>query len=62
MRMKRSIITAEFRDGGIYFSLRLPGVDWSKKVGLSAMGAEFGLIIRNGMEVQVSKLIWYIGT
>ena len=55
MRIKRSIITAEFIDGGIYFALKLPGIEWSKKVGLSAIGAGFGLTIRNEMEVQVGK-------
>ncbi|KAK3094096.1 hypothetical protein FSP39_024081 [Pinctada imbricata] len=59
VRLKRSIITAEFKDGGIYFSIQLPGIDWNKRVGISAVGAGFGLTIRNGMEVDVKPLQGY---
>ncbi|KAK3093639.1 hypothetical protein FSP39_018327 [Pinctada imbricata] len=56
VRLKRSIIAAEFKDGGIYFAIKLPGIEWKKTIGLSAIGAGFGLTVKNGIEIDVRPL------
>lgn len=56
MRVKRGILDVEFKDG-IFFSLKLPGIQWTKELGNSALGAAFGIILNNELEVEISKLI-----
>ena len=51
--MKRGILDAKFVDG-IYLSLKLPGIQWTKQFGVPAMGASFGIILTNEMELEIS--------
>lgn len=55
MRVKRGILDVEFKDG-IFFSLKLPGIQWTKELGNSALGAAFGIVLNNELEVEISKL------
>ena len=56
MRIKRGIFEASF-DNGIHFAIRVPGVDWVKTIGTDALGASFGLVIRNELELELSMFI-----
>ncbi|KAI8514390.1 hypothetical protein Bbelb_087140 [Branchiostoma belcheri] len=49
-RLKRGIFD------GIKFKLQLPGYEWNKQVGSSKIGANFGLTIRNIMDLDIAPL------
>lgn len=55
MRVRRGILDVELTDG-LFFALKLPGVQWTKHVGNEALGAAFGIILTNELEVEISKL------
>ena len=42
---------------GIEFKLSVPSVDWQKKVGTKALGASFGVILENYLDLKIGKLI-----
>ncbi|CAH1794765.1 unnamed protein product [Owenia fusiformis] len=52
-RNKRS---AEWLFRGIDFKVELPGIDWRAQVGTDDIGAKFGLVIRNLMDLQIQPL------
>jgi hypothetical protein len=54
MRIKRGILDVKFKDG-FFFALRLPGVQWSKQMGNSALGSAIGLTLTNEFEIEISK-------
>lgn len=54
MRVRRGILDVELTDG-LFFALKLPGVQWTKHVGNEALGAAFGIILTNELEVEISK-------
>lgn len=56
VRKKRGILDAKFVDG-IYLSLKLPGIQWTKHFGVPAMGASFGIILTNEMELEISMYL-----
>ena len=47
---KRGILSFEFK-----FKLEAPGVDWQKKIGSSAIGASFGIIMENLLDLRLSE-------
>lgn len=51
--MKRGIIQDIL--AALSFKVEVPGIDWSKEIGTKDIGAGFGLVIRNKMELQLSK-------
>ena len=53
MRLKRGI-TLSLEDG-LFFQIFLPGIEWEKVVGNAALGMSFGLVVRNQMELELSK-------
>ncbi|XP_021370398.1 uncharacterized protein LOC110461300 [Mizuhopecten yessoensis] len=57
LRLRRSVVTysASLKDG-IYFGISLPGINWKKVIGNSAIGAEFGIILRNNLELELKFL------
>ncbi|XP_078695732.1 uncharacterized protein LOC144924477 [Branchiostoma floridae x Branchiostoma belcheri] len=38
---------------GIQFEMKLPGVDWKRKIGTDSIGAEFGLIMKNKFDLDI---------
>ncbi|XP_053390116.1 uncharacterized protein LOC128553035, partial [Mercenaria mercenaria] len=48
---KRSILDAE-----LAFRLEAPGVDWRKQIGSSSIGASFGLIMENLLDLKMSLI------
>ncbi|KAK3083736.1 hypothetical protein FSP39_002337 [Pinctada imbricata] len=58
MRLRRDIFEASFdlKNLAIHFAIRVPGIDWQKTIGTDAIGAGFGLVIRNQMELELSPL------
>lgn len=55
MRTKRGILDVDLKDG-FFFSLKLPGIQWTKQVGNDAFGAAFGISLTNELEIEISKL------
>ena len=58
-RVKRSlydIVSKSWK--GFNFHLQTPSVDWVKHVGGSMLGASMGVIVRNILDLRVSKC-WY---
>lgn len=55
MRTKRGILDVDLKDG-FFFSLKLPGIQWTKQVGNDALGAAFGISLTNELEIEISKL------
>ncbi|XP_062572081.1 uncharacterized protein LOC134234050 [Saccostrea cucullata] len=55
MRVKRGILDVKFKDG-FFFAMRLPGIQWSKQMGNSALGAGIGLILTNELEIEIKPL------
>ena len=54
-RMKRSLSSVIARIWqGFHFKLASPSVDWRKAVGGSAVGASFGLVIKNMLDILIS--------
>ena len=43
---------------GFEFELKSPSKFWQKKIGSKNVGASFGLIIKNQMELKIGKLIF----
>ena len=41
---------------GIEFKLSTPSVDWQKKTGTRALGASFGVILENYLDIKIGKL------
>ena len=54
MRVRRGILDVELKDG-LFIALKLPGIQWTKHVGNHALGAAFGIILTNELEVEISK-------
>ena len=55
-RIKRSLSSVIARIWqGFHFNLASPSVDWRKAVGGSAVGASFGLVIKNMLDILISK-------
>ncbi|XP_069118468.1 uncharacterized protein [Argopecten irradians] len=57
LRLRRGVISysASLEDG-LYFSIVLPGIHWQKVIGNSAIGAEFGITLRNNLELELKYL------
>ncbi|XP_061168901.1 uncharacterized protein LOC133178169 [Saccostrea echinata] len=55
MRVKRGILDVKFKDG-FFFAMRLPGIQWNKQMGNSALGAGIGLILTNELEIEIKPL------
>lgn len=55
MRVKRGILDVDLKDG-LFLSLKLPGVQWTKQLGNDALGAAFGISLTNELEIEISKL------
>ena len=45
---------------GFHFDLKTPSVDWQKKIGGSALGASFGLVLKNSIDIAIG-MYNYIG-
>ncbi|XP_061188852.1 uncharacterized protein LOC133197029 [Saccostrea echinata] len=56
MRIKRGILKVQAGIDGFLFSLKLPGVQWSKQLGNSSLGATFGLELRNELRLEIKPL------
>ncbi|XP_062588035.1 uncharacterized protein LOC134249704 [Saccostrea cucullata] len=59
MRIKRGILKLQAGIDGFLFSLKLPGVQWSKQLGKSSLGATFGLELRNELRLEIKPLSAY---
>ena len=56
VRIKRGIIDTIKRIWkGFHWKLETPSMDWSKAIGGSKLGASFGLIIKNFLEIDISE-------
>ncbi|XP_033731541.1 uncharacterized protein LOC117321184 [Pecten maximus] len=57
LRLRRGVVTysASLKDG-LYFGIVLPGIHWQKVIGNSAIGAEFGITLRNNLELELKFL------
>lgn len=55
MRVKRGILDVDLKDG-LFLSLKLRGVQWTKQLGNDALGAAFGISLTNELEIEISKL------
>ncbi|XP_035668224.1 uncharacterized protein LOC118410558 isoform X2 [Branchiostoma floridae] len=51
VRQRRGLLEAISR--GIQFHLKLPGIDWQKRIGTSNIGAEFGLVVKNELDLDI---------
>ena len=40
---------------GIEYKLKVPGFEWEKTIGTEDVGASMGLIIRNILDIKLSK-------
>ena len=40
---------------GLEFQLSTPSVDWRKKVGTTALGASFGVIMENYLDLKIGR-------
>ena len=47
---KRGIFDLELK-----FKLEAPGVDWQKKIGSESIGASFGIIMENLMDLRIGE-------
>lgn len=56
MRVKRGFLDKEFKDGFL-LSIKLPGMQWTKGLGNEAIGAAFGIVVSNELEIEISKLL-----
>lgn len=56
MRVKRGFLDKEFKDGFL-LSIKLPGTQWTKELGNEALGAAFGIVVSNELEIEISKLL-----
>lgn len=56
IRVKRGFLDKEFKDGFL-LSIKLPGTQWTKELGNEALGAAFGIVVSNEMEIEISKLL-----
>lgn len=45
---------------GLKFRLEAPSVDWRKFIGTSAIGASFGLIMMNLLDLQIGNYIFFV--
>ncbi|XP_013400530.1 uncharacterized protein LOC106166499 [Lingula anatina] len=54
MRLKRGFIEDIFK--ALSFKIEVPGIQWSKEIGNSKIGASFGLEARNKMELKLGLL------
>ena len=56
-RMRRSLKDVLGRIWkGFEFKLATPSMDWQKQIGGSSLGASFGLIIKNELDLKICKL------
>ncbi|KAH3823827.1 hypothetical protein DPMN_125650 [Dreissena polymorpha] len=53
-RVRRSLLQA--LEEGIQVTIKPPGIDWQKTVGTSSIGASFGLVIRNILDLKLALL------
>lgn len=45
---------------GLEFKLSTPSVDWQKKVGTKELGASFGIVLENYLDLKIGKLFAFI--
>ncbi|XP_061168902.1 uncharacterized protein LOC133178171 [Saccostrea echinata] len=55
MRVKRGFLDVQFKDGFL-FHLKLPSIQWNKRLGDSSFGADFGLVLSNEFEIEIRPL------
>ncbi|CAH1277632.1 Hypp9725 [Branchiostoma lanceolatum] len=55
LRKRRGVMedVLDVLTGGIQFELKLPGVEWHRKIGSDDIGAEFGLIMKNNFDLDI---------
>ncbi|XP_069118473.1 uncharacterized protein [Argopecten irradians] len=57
LRLRRGVISyAGSLENGLFFSIVLPGIHWQKIIGNAAIGAEFGITLKNNLQLELRAL------
>jgi len=55
-RVRREFMIFRLDSDGIFVKIEPPGENWQEEIGDTQIGASIGLIIKNNMELKISKL------
>ena len=55
-RVRREFMIFRLDSDGIFVKIEPPGENWQEEIGDTQIGASIGLMIKNNMELKISKL------